>query len=105
MWTCAKCREAMLLELGDVLWFAVVMLHRKGAALPSVGGDTYKDARFALTELARFAMLGRRLDSAWLRDVVWHVEELAAAMGSSLEEVMQMNVAKLEKRHGIGAGV
>lgn len=80
------------------------------------GGDSYKDALSYLThgltgeagEVAEYVKKllwhGKKPDIEGLPyelgDVLWYLDRLAALEGYTLEQIAEMNVAKLKARHG-----
>lgn len=54
----------------------------------------YKDGKVSKTDLGEL--------KKELGDVVWYIAVLAHSLGLSFEEVMQLNVAKLQDRHKRG---
>lgn len=97
-------RQAILLELGDVLWYCACYAHETNTTI------TLNDDR----EMQRVNAEGASLTyllfdmfeecaSQCFTYVVWNVAAIAQHLGSSLNEVARMNLEKLASRKQRGA--
>lgn len=114
-------REAIILELGDVAWYAACLAHETGGRLTlgrnledsSVDRDFYDPATHRTSELSRFAIIlsdtvamdffgnsdGRKIYPA---KVIHWVGSVAACIDCTLSEVMKRNLDKLASRQQRG---
>lgn len=99
-----ELHRAMLLELGDVLWYAVALdTERDGflrVGLCSKGWPPVDAPESKLSEWEVAASDGRSLWSVALHPelLVACIAAIASQLGSSIEEVARLNIEKLESR-------
>lgn len=109
-------REALLYELGDVLWYCAVLAHEtRWNAAAAMGGP--QPVEYTLEILA--AKMARHAANAaedaldcydpysdfgpqYIGFTVDFVSDIAIELGSSLQEVMARNIAKLASRKARG---
>ena len=111
-------RHRLMLELGDVCWYAVEALSISGAARSKVGVDTRNDGIIGLAFFASQLATAltecqdRRADSASRYDfddllsyVLLCVNRVSQRHGITFTDVLQGNIDKLRKRHPDGFSV
>lgn len=107
----AKMRDGMILELGDILWYTALAVHRR--KLPAIEITDRAELHFTYGPDELEAWIEHDLDYMYrhaatftwgtfthadARYIVYTVEHLAHLIGSDLPEVMSLNTAKLGAR-------
>lgn len=109
------CREKIVSELGDVLWYIQAAAESKGfdGNLRTLLGLTDRGHRSLLHHLGRLAEMGKK--EAWhgkvacpsdtledLGSVLHQVVNICVCMDITIEDAMKQNIDKLEKRYPRG---
>lgn len=99
----------LLDELGDVCWYIAMLTNATSLCLPNVNGDPFStlDALidYECFEIAESAL---KFTDPWLVNrhvperLLFHVANAAVALGSTLEAVLDRNIAKLAVRQERG---
>lgn len=99
-------REHILKECGDVLWYLALYCRCRGLTISTYGELQYSSVKIALT-LAMYRLLqllspdgADEMTAA--RDLYRDIDFVIRCNGSSIEEVLDMNIAKLSARYPDG---